>query len=110
MIAKESVMSKDTCPPWMLDIAHLLEILYTNCNLPSHHDSWPAPPPPFQFFTFILRKHFGLQFDTRAFEGYANQPCKEFVESAAIFHGKQSSEGGYGLTILNNYRKFRRMS
>ena len=114
MIAKESVMSKDMYPPWMFDIANLLEILYTNCDLPNHHDGWPAPPPPLQFFTFILRKHFGLQFQTKAFEVYANQPYKEFVESAAIFHSRQSSARGYGLTILNNYRKpvlsFRRMS
>jgi hypothetical protein len=70
------------------DIPGTLTILYVGGLIPNVLDGSEAPPPPLQFFTYLLRAHFNLRFTPGTFEVSRNtrqQPYRQFKWRAALF-------------------------
>ncbi|KAH8885879.1 hypothetical protein GQ53DRAFT_876770 [Thozetella sp. PMI_491] len=56
-----------TAFPPILDIPLVLEDLYQRSGIANMNHDENAAPPPLQFFTFLLRHHFNLQFHKKLF-------------------------------------------
>lgn len=71
----------------ILDIPLVLVDLYMRSGLANQNNGKNTPPPPLQFFTFILKHHFNLQFQERLFQTYIHDVSRYhfFKNRATIF-------------------------
>jgi hypothetical protein len=68
-------------------------MLWCESGRPNRVNSHPSPHPPLHFFTFILQKYFGYQFDELAFEMDSPHPIYyNFIRDGSIF----TEEGDWG--------------
>lgn len=50
-----------------IDIPNNLANNYKQHGLPNHYRDDPVPPPPLQFYAYLLREHFDMQFGDTVF-------------------------------------------
>lgn len=91
------------------EIQRALDAMYLNGSVPKHLMNHPAPPPPLQFYSYLLRKYFDLQFGRNVFdvdEGFQGRYLA-FRARASIFacnfQGRHPDDGSIGLEILERY-------
>jgi len=74
-------------PSRLVDIPAMMKSLHKQSGRVNHLNDYPAPPPPLQFFTFMLREQFGLQFEKTLFcegQGY-HAHWNDFVWRPYVF-------------------------
>ena len=71
-----------------LDFPLIWETLYLWSGIPNHDGDFPTPPPPLQFFTFLLQKYFNLRFTPEMWDVSDRdfyQAYREFKARATLF-------------------------
>ena len=80
--------------PFLPIIRYLCDMLWCGSPRPNTVNGHPSPHPPLHFFIFILRKHFGCQFDELAFEMDLPEPVYyNFIRRGMVFTDEGEWEG-----------------